>query len=67
MSPSFSFQNISRKSIWLYVLSIFAVWLLANLAWLQEILSDFFDPQVLTLIISFIWIVLKKFIEDTSK
>lgn len=67
MSKKYELSSYDWKSIWLYLLSIFAVGLLSNLAWLEEILWDFFNPQVTTLLISFIWIALKKFLTDYSK
>ena len=67
MSKKFELSEYDWKSIWMYLISIFCVWLLSSLAWLEEILWDFFNPQVTTLLISFIGIALKKFLQDYSK
>jgi hypothetical protein len=64
MTPKFSFQWINWKSVWLYFLSILAIWLLSKLAGLEEMLNDFLDPAISTLVISILWILLKKFVEE---
>jgi len=64
MTPKFSLEWVNWKSIWYYFLSILAIGLLSKLAGLEEMLNDFLDPAISTLIISMLGIILKKFVEE---
>jgi len=63
MTPQFSFTWINWKSVGYYFLTAIAVWVLANITWLEEMLSDFIEPWTLAIVMTIITIILKKFIE----
>lgn len=66
-SKSFEFSKYDWKSLLIYTIYIWVMVFLSNMTWITEFLNNYLSSEIVTMIISILWVMARKFITDYKK